>query len=192
MCVTFCSRTPVQGQATTTAQHTLRLDTFDGEAYEGALLYVTLSVNNFAFQSIEEVDPVDWWALLGSAGGMWGKDAERMALDSKNRTVVLESQARGFTRRQGRRPWNSRPPFSIPTSSLRPPLARSGSTSEQRQRRKVNLLHHVDVFNSCATSDEIELRQILLSFGIFFGRSIRVCAPACGTKMSWCTHWLGC
>ena len=60
-------------QATTTAQQTLSLDTFEGEEYEGALLYVTLSVNNFAFQSIEEVDPVDWWALAGSAGGMWGK-----------------------------------------------------------------------------------------------------------------------
>ncbi|CAM9239041.1 unnamed protein product, partial [Ectocarpus sp. 8 AP-2014] len=47
-------------QATTTAQHTLRLDTFEGQSYEGALLYVTLSVNNFAYQSIEEVDPVDW------------------------------------------------------------------------------------------------------------------------------------
>eukprot|EP00752_Nemacystus_decipiens_P010358 g9228.t1 len=58
-------------QATTTAQHTLRLDTFEGETYEGALLYVTLSVNHFAYQSIEEVDPVDIWALLGSAGGMW-------------------------------------------------------------------------------------------------------------------------
>ena len=60
-------------QATTTAQHTLRLEAFEGETYEGALLYVALSVNTFAFQSIEEVDPVDWWALLGSAGGMWGK-----------------------------------------------------------------------------------------------------------------------
>lgn len=60
-------------QATTTAQHTLQLDTFGGESYEGALLYVTLSVNNFAYQSIEEVDPVDWGTLLGSAGGMWGK-----------------------------------------------------------------------------------------------------------------------
>lgn len=60
-------------QATTTAQHTLRLDTFDGEAYEGALLYVTLSVNKFAYQSIEEVDPVDWWTLVGSIGGIWGK-----------------------------------------------------------------------------------------------------------------------
>jgi len=60
-------------QATTTAQHTLRLDSFEGEEYEGALLFVTLSVNNFAYQSIEEVDPVDWWALLGSAGGVWGK-----------------------------------------------------------------------------------------------------------------------
>ena len=60
-------------QATTTAQHTLRLDSFEGEIYQGALLYVTLSVNNFAYQSIEEVDPVDWWALLGSAGGMWGE-----------------------------------------------------------------------------------------------------------------------
>ncbi|CAM9662379.1 unnamed protein product [Ectocarpus sp. 4 AP-2014] len=58
-------------QATTTAQHSLRLDNFEGEEYEGALLYVTLSVNNFAYQSIEEVDPVDWWALLGSAGGVW-------------------------------------------------------------------------------------------------------------------------
>lgn len=60
-------------QATTTAQHTLRLDTFEGEEYEGALLYATSSVNNFAFQSIEEIDPVDWWALAGSVGGMWGK-----------------------------------------------------------------------------------------------------------------------
>lgn len=60
-------------QATTTAQHTLRLDTFEGEEYEGALLYVTLSVNNFVFTSIEEVDPVDWLALLGSAGGVWGE-----------------------------------------------------------------------------------------------------------------------
>lgn len=60
-------------QATTTAQYTLRLDTFEGETYEGALLYVTLSVNNFAYQSVEEVDPVDTWALLGSAGGVWGE-----------------------------------------------------------------------------------------------------------------------
>lgn len=52
------------------------LDTFGGEEYEGALLYVTLSVNNFAYQSIEEIDPVDWWALLGSAGGVWGKPEE--------------------------------------------------------------------------------------------------------------------
>lgn len=60
-------------QATTTAQHTLQLDSFEGKSYEGALLYVTLSVNTFAYQSIEEVDPVDWGTLLGSAGGMWGK-----------------------------------------------------------------------------------------------------------------------
>lgn len=53
------------------------LETFEGEEYEGALLYVTLSVNNFAFQSIEEIDPVDWWALLGSAGGVWGKPEQR-------------------------------------------------------------------------------------------------------------------
>ncbi|CAM9430767.1 unnamed protein product [Scytosiphon promiscuus] len=58
-------------QATTTAQHTLRLEAFDGQLYEGALLYVTLSVNDFTFQSVEEVDPVDWWALLGSVGGVW-------------------------------------------------------------------------------------------------------------------------
>eukprot|EP00903_Cladosiphon_okamuranus_P017739 g16331.t1 len=58
-------------QATTTGQHTLVLDAFEGKEYEGALLYVTLSVNNFAYQSIEEIDPVDWWALLGSAGGVW-------------------------------------------------------------------------------------------------------------------------
>lgn len=81
MCVSFrlsvClfSRLRMCAQATTTAQHTLRLDSFEGEVYEGALLYVTLSVNNFAYQSIEEVDPVDWWALLGSAGGMWGESA---------------------------------------------------------------------------------------------------------------------
>lgn len=71
-------------QATTTAQHTLRLDTFEGEAYEGALLYVTLSVNNFAYQSVEEVDPIDAWALLGSAGGMWGEqrlNSELFSLD---------------------------------------------------------------------------------------------------------------
>lgn len=60
-------------QATTTAQHNLRLEDFEGEEYEGALLYVTLSVNKFAYQSIEEVDPVDGWALLGTAGGVWGK-----------------------------------------------------------------------------------------------------------------------
>eukprot|EP00752_Nemacystus_decipiens_P005340 g4844.t1 len=58
-------------QATTTARHTLAIADFEGRQYEGALLYVTLSVNNFAYQSIEEIDPVDWWALLGSAGGVW-------------------------------------------------------------------------------------------------------------------------
>lgn len=30
-------------------------------------------MNKFAYQSIEEVDPVDGWALLGTAGGVWGK-----------------------------------------------------------------------------------------------------------------------
>ncbi len=65
-------------QATTTAQHTLRLEDFEGEEYEGALLYVTLSVNNFAYQSIEEVDPVDGWALLGTAGGVWGESRRRV------------------------------------------------------------------------------------------------------------------
>lgn len=60
-------------QATTTAQHTVRLDYYEDNVYDGALLYVTLSVNNFAYQSIEEIDPVDWWALIGSAGGVWGK-----------------------------------------------------------------------------------------------------------------------
>lgn len=72
-CITRCFWTVNDVQATTTAQHTLQLDAFDGETYEGALLYVTLSVNKFAFQSIEEVDPIDWWALVGSIGGMWGK-----------------------------------------------------------------------------------------------------------------------
>lgn len=70
-------------QATTTSQHTLVLDTFGGEEYEGALLYVTLSVNNFAYQSIEEIDPVDWWALLGSAGGVWGKPEQGRAAPTR-------------------------------------------------------------------------------------------------------------
>ena len=30
-------------------------------------------MNKFSYQSIEEVDPVDLAALLGSAGGMWGE-----------------------------------------------------------------------------------------------------------------------
>ena len=63
-------------QATTTGQHTLVLESFEGKEYEGALLYVTLSVNKFAYQSIEEIDPVDWWALLGSAGGVWGESCK--------------------------------------------------------------------------------------------------------------------
>lgn len=63
----------VRTQATTTAEHTLGLENFEGREYEGALLYVTLSVNDFTYQSIEEVDPVDWWALLGAVGGVWGE-----------------------------------------------------------------------------------------------------------------------
>ena len=83
-------------QATTTAQHTLRLDTFEGEAYEGALLYVTLSVNNFAYQSIEEVDPVNVWALLGSAGGMWGEQRQRLRCFSLDPIVSTAVKTRSI------------------------------------------------------------------------------------------------
>lgn len=57
--VTVRWRVFVAYQATTSGQHTLVLDSFEGKEYEGALLFVTLSVNNFACQSIEEIDPVD-------------------------------------------------------------------------------------------------------------------------------------
>lgn len=60
-------------QATTSGFHTLGIDSFDGKTYDGAFLYVTFNENKFAYQSIEQVDPVDPWALLGSAGGMWGE-----------------------------------------------------------------------------------------------------------------------
>lgn len=52
----------------------LRLDDFEGTTYEGAFLYTTFSINEFVYQSVREVDPVDMWSLLGSAGGIWGKD----------------------------------------------------------------------------------------------------------------------
>ena len=59
-------------QATTSAEHTLSLRSFR-EEYETAILFVTFNINKFSYQSIEEVDPVDLGALLGSIGGMWGE-----------------------------------------------------------------------------------------------------------------------
>ncbi|CAM9925436.1 unnamed protein product [Scytosiphon promiscuus] len=55
-------------QVATTSQHTLTLD--DAEPFTGAILYVTFSINDFAFHSIEEFDPVEYWTLVGAAGGV--------------------------------------------------------------------------------------------------------------------------
>lgn len=64
--------TTISLQATTSTEHTLSLRSFE-EEQRTAILFVTFNINKFSYQSIEEVDPVDLGALLGSAGGMWGE-----------------------------------------------------------------------------------------------------------------------
>lgn len=58
-------------QVSTSGQHTLGLDNVG--TFDGAMLYATFSINSFTFQSIEEVDPVNMWTLLGATGGVLGE-----------------------------------------------------------------------------------------------------------------------
>ena len=38
---------------------------------EAAFLQVEVAINKFEYTSIEEVDPVDGWAIIGAIGGVW-------------------------------------------------------------------------------------------------------------------------
>lgn len=58
-------------QASTTGQQTLTLE--DADAFTGAILFATFSINNFSFQSIEEYNTVDYWTVMGAGGGILGE-----------------------------------------------------------------------------------------------------------------------
>eukprot|EP00752_Nemacystus_decipiens_P002624 g2457.t1 len=57
-------------QSTTTAPQNWFWDA-DGDGLEYALMMVEMSIGKFEFTSIEEVDPVDAWSILGAIGGIW-------------------------------------------------------------------------------------------------------------------------
>lgn len=43
----------------------------DSASFEAAFLQVEVSISKFEYTSIEEVDPVDGWAIIGAIGGVW-------------------------------------------------------------------------------------------------------------------------
>lgn len=59
-------------QVAATGQQTLAIGGAD-EPSAGAIMFATFSINDFSFQSIEEYDPVDYWALVGVGGGILGE-----------------------------------------------------------------------------------------------------------------------
>lgn len=61
-----------RSQVTTTGEQTLALDGAVG-TFAGAIMLATFSINGFSFQSTEEYDPVDYWTLVGAAGGILGE-----------------------------------------------------------------------------------------------------------------------
>lgn len=60
-------------QVVTTGLQTATLDDAAGAPFEGAIMFATFSINDFTFRSTEEYDPVDYWTLVGAAGGILGE-----------------------------------------------------------------------------------------------------------------------
>ncbi|CBN79988.1 hypothetical protein Esi_0022_0075 [Ectocarpus siliculosus] len=53
---------------TTTGQQSLQFDNAD--PFSGAILFATFSINEFSFQTVEELDTSDYVSMVGAAGGM--------------------------------------------------------------------------------------------------------------------------
>ena len=44
---------------------------FESGPEAAAFLQLEVAINKFEYSSVEEVDPVDGWAIIGAIGGVW-------------------------------------------------------------------------------------------------------------------------
>ena len=58
---------------TTTSDKDTWYWTDDPILYAISLLKIDMLINKFEYTTIQEVDPVDMWAILGAIGGVWRK-----------------------------------------------------------------------------------------------------------------------
>ncbi|CAN0344862.1 unnamed protein product [Scytosiphon promiscuus] len=49
-----------------------------------------MSIGKFEFTSIEEVDPVDIWSIIGAIGGIWSTVRERLSFIRPVQSTVCD------------------------------------------------------------------------------------------------------